>query len=57
MPTYQYKCLNDHHWEQERGIRDEEPLMLCPHCSEQLKRTYNAPAINLVGKGFYRNGG
>jgi len=57
MPTYQYKCLNDHHWEQERGIRDEEPLMLCPHCSEQLKRTYNAPVINLVGKGFYRNGG
>ena len=57
MPTYQYKCPNEHQWEQERGIHDDEPLMLCPNCAEQLKRVFNAPTLNLVGRGFYRNGG
>jgi putative FmdB family regulatory protein len=57
MPTYQYKCPNEHQWEQERGIHDDEPLMLCPECAEQLKRVFSAPTVNLVGRGFYRNGG
>jgi putative FmdB family regulatory protein len=57
MPTYQYKCPNDHFYEEERSIKDKEPILICTACSEEMKRTYQVPVVNLMGRGFYRNGG
>lgn len=57
MPTYQYKCSNDHHYEENRPIDKPQIQENCPVCAEELKRVFSSPAINLVGRGFYRNGG
>ena len=57
MPTYQYKCPNDHYYEEERSINSSEPILICTQCSEEMKKVFSSPAVNLVGRGFYRNGG
>jgi len=57
MPTYQYKCPNDHFYEEDRSIHDREPILICTACSEEMKKVFSAPTFNLVGKGYYRNGG
>lgn len=57
MPTYQYKCPNDHFYEEDRSIHAEEPVVICPECQEQMKKVFGTPSVNLVGRGFYRNGG
>ena len=57
MPTYQYKCPNDHYYEEERSITSHEPILICTACSEEMKKVFSVPALNLVGRGFYRNGG
>lgn len=57
MPIYQYKCPNEHFYEEERPITQPQVQDNCPVCAEELIRIYSAPVINLVGRGFYRNGG
>lgn len=57
MPTYQYKCSNDHFYEEDRSIHSEEPIITCDQCHEDMKKVFGSPSINLVGRGFYRNGG
>lgn len=57
MATYQYKCSNDHSHEESRSIHAEEPVVICPECQEQMKKVFGTPSVNLVGRGFYRNGG
>jgi putative FmdB family regulatory protein len=57
MPIYQYKCSNEHQYEEERSITSKERTITCPNCEEVMKRVYFSPAVNLVGRGFYRNGG
>lgn len=57
MPTYQYKCSNDHYYEEERSIKSYEPILICTACSEEMNKVFSAPVFNLVGKGYYRNGG
>lgn len=57
MPTYQYKCPNDHFYEEDRSIHEEEPVVTCKECSETMKKVFGSPSINLIGRGFYRNGG
>lgn len=58
MPKYVYKCTSQHVYEEERGINEPEVLpKTCADCGKVMKRLYFSPAINLVGKGFYRNGG
>lgn len=57
MPIYQYKCKNEHYYEEERPITKPQVQQNCPTCAEELIRVYSAPVINLVGRGFYRNGG
>lgn len=57
MPTYQYKCPNDHYHEEERSMTAPEPNLTCSECSEELKKVFSAPVVNLMGRGFYRNGG
>ncbi len=57
MPTYQYKCVNDHVHEEERSIKENQYVVNCLECGEKLKPVFFAPAVNLVGRGFYSNGG
>lgn len=57
MPTYQYKCPNNHVHEEERSILENQYVIHCLECGEKLKPVYFAPAVNLVGRGFYSNGG
>ena len=57
MAIYVYKCTNDHVYEEERNIRENQYVVNCLECGEKLKPVYFAPVVNLVGKGFYSNGG
>lgn len=57
MPTYNYKCSNDHFHEEHRSIHDSESVIICKECSEEMKRTYQVPVINLMGRGYYSKGG
>lgn len=57
MPTYQYKCHNEHIHEEQRSIHENQKVRFCPECGAVLRPRYSIPAINLVGKGFYSNGG
>lgn len=58
MPTYMYKCTSNHVLEEQRSIKDAEVLpKICVECGKIMKKLYFNPAVNLKGKGFYRNGG
>jgi putative FmdB family regulatory protein len=57
MPTYAYKCSNDHRHEEFRSIYEDASNLSCPDCGEDLRPVYFSPAVNLVGRGFYSNGG
>lgn len=57
MPTYQYKCPNNHVHEEERNIKESQHVIHCLECGKKLKPVYFAPVVSLVGKGFYSNGG
>lgn len=57
MPTYNYKCINGHFHTENRSIHAEEPVITCEECSEEMKRTYQVPVINLMGRGYYSKGG
>lgn len=58
MATYQYTCPEcPVLYEVTRSIHDEENTPKCPECQKDMKRRYSTPTINLVGRGFYRNGG
>lgn len=58
MPAYEYRCPNcDERTEVQRSIHEEEHAPACGKCSEEMKKVFASPAINLVGRGFYRNGG
>lgn len=55
MPTYQYKCANNHVVEETRKISEDQKIYQCPECNEPLKPVYSSPGIQLKGGGFYRN--
>jgi putative FmdB family regulatory protein len=55
MPTYQYKCLNGHEFEETRKINEDQKIKLCSECGHVLKQVYSSPGIQLKGGGFYRN--
>lgn len=58
MPTYEYKCPNCYlQYEEKRAITEDDIDPVCYNCDAQMKKVYSSPAVNLVGKGFYRNGG
>lgn len=57
MAIYEYKCVNKHFYEENRPINEPQEQENCPICAEKLKRVFSSPSINLVGRGFYRNGG
>lgn len=57
MPIYEYKCATGHFYKEERSIKEEQRLKICPKCGHDLKPAYGPVMFNLVGKGFYSNGG
>lgn len=57
MPIYEYKCATGHFYKEERSIKEEQRLKICPKCGHDLKPAYGPIMFNLVGKGFYSNGG
>lgn len=58
MATYHYKCLEcEGQVEINRSVHDEETPPTCESCDLEMKKVFHSPSINLVGRGFYRNGG
>lgn len=54
MPTYSYKCKNNHVWELNRTINKRDNPCKCPKCKKTGKRQYIVPAnIQFIGGGFY----
>ena len=53
MPTYEYRCPKDHHFEVFQRITDE-PGAICPECGEPAERQLSA-GVGLLfkGSGFY----
>lgn len=53
MPTYDYRCPNDHVFEVFHGMTDETPR-LCPECGAPAKRVPGGGAgLLFKGSGFY----
>jgi putative FmdB family regulatory protein len=53
MPTYDYRCLNDHVFEVFHGMSDETPRF-CPECGAAAKRVPGGGAgLLFKGSGFY----
>ncbi len=52
MPTYEYRCQNDHSFEAIQRMADE-PLTTCEVCSAPVQRVMYAPAVHFKGSGFY----
>ena len=52
MPTYEYRCPDDHITEAFQKMTDE-PLKKCPTCGKKVERILFAPSIHYKGSGFY----
>jgi putative FmdB family regulatory protein len=53
MPTYEYRCVQGHEFEQFQRMSDE-PLDSCPECGAEAQRLLSAGAGFLFkGSGFY----
>ncbi len=52
MPTYVYKCDNDHTFEAVQSM-SEEALDSCEICGAPARRQLFAPAVHFKGSGFY----
>ena len=58
MTIYNYLCpACKHEQDVERKMTDPELEYFCDLCTTQLVRVFNAPTIQFIGKGFYKNGG
>lgn len=52
MPTYVYKCDNDHSFEVMQPMADDA-LDACEVCGAPARRMLFAPAVHFKGSGFY----
>jgi putative FmdB family regulatory protein len=54
MPTYEYLCGNcGYNFETKQSFKDE-PLTLCPNCSQEtLRRVPQAAGVVFKGSGWY----
>lgn len=53
MPTYQYRCQNDHEFEEFQSITDDA-IETCPECGEKATRVISGGAgLIFKGSGFY----
>ncbi len=53
MPTYDYKCINGHEFEELQGINDPS-ILNCPQCGKEAKRIIGSGSgLMFKGSGFY----
>lgn len=52
VPTYVYKCENDHTFEVMQSMADDS-LDSCEVCGASAQRVLFAPAVHFKGSGFY----
>ena len=52
VPTYVYKCDNDHTFEVVQSMSDDA-LDTCEVCGAPARRQLFAPAVHFKGSGFY----
>jgi len=52
MPTYVYKCDNEHTFEVMQSMSDDA-LDTCEVCGAPARRVLFAPAVHFKGSGFY----
>lgn len=52
MPTYEYRCDNDHTFEMTQPM-SEDALDTCTICGAPARRILFAPAVHFKGSGFY----
>ncbi len=52
VPTYVYKCDNDHTFEVMQSM-SEDALDACEVCGAPARRQLFAPAVHFKGSGFY----
>ena len=53
MPTYEYRCTNQHTFEQFQKISDP-PIEVCPQCGAPAERILSGGAgLLFKGSGFY----
>ena len=52
MPTYVYKCDNEHTFETVQSMA-EDALDTCEVCGAPARRQLFAPAVHFKGSGFY----
>ena len=52
VPTYAYKCDNDHTFEVVQSM-SEDALDTCEVCGAPARRQLFAPAVHFKGSGFY----
>jgi len=53
MPSYDYKCENDHLYTETRSIFADQEVTECPECSAELKRVFESTPVTFQGDGFY----
>jgi putative FmdB family regulatory protein len=54
MPTYEYRCSKDHHFELFQRI-SEEPVKVCPECGAPAERLLSpGGGVIFKGSGFYK---
>jgi putative FmdB family regulatory protein len=52
MPTYEYRCENDHLFEVFQRMADD-PLESCTICGAPVQRVFHPVAVHFKGSGFY----
>ena len=56
MPIYEYGCPSCGHQFEEIQKVSDEPMSVCPKCSEKgLKKMISAPSFHLKGGGWYKD--
>ena len=52
MPTYEYRCENDHTFEVTQRMTDD-PVQTCEVCGAPVQRVFHPIAVHFKGSGFY----
>ena len=53
MPTYEYKCEAEHHFEVFQSFQDKA-IDTCPECSAPARKVYSNVGVVFKGSGFYK---
>jgi putative FmdB family regulatory protein len=52
MPTYDYRCDQDHLHSEIRSISDPQAITKCPTCDQDLKRIFVPTPVIFKGMGW-----